>query len=84
MTRMLIAVLLLASATACGTPNHMQYDFGRASLEAYNTQQDLTRASVADNQHPLTGNEAAAIRLNQRVAITDTESGDSELNQGTD
>lgn len=83
MTRTLIAFLLLASATACKTPNHQQYDYGRATLEAYNTQTDLTRASVADNQHPLAGNEAAAIRLNQRTSATDTESGDSELNQGT-
>lgn len=84
MTRPLIALLVVVSATGCRAPNHLQYDFGRATMEAYNTQQDLTRPSVAETQHALTGNEAAAIRLNQRTSATDQESGDSELTQGTD
>lgn len=75
-----LAVLLLAAA-GCASPLHLTYDFGRAYTESIVAQADLTRASVADSQIHLYGNEAASIRIQVQKETTDSETGDAELTQ---
>ncbi len=67
---------------ACAQPVHLQYDFGRAYWEAQRIQADLSRPSVAESVYPLSGAEAAKIRLNAETATGDEESGKAEaINQ---
>ncbi len=75
MTRLLAALLLLAG---CAQPVHLQYDFGRASSAAFRTQADLGRASVANAQYPLSGEEGLALRQSVVKETTDEESGEAE------
>ena len=70
--------------SACAQPQHMSYDFGRAYSATFPVQADLTRASVDGLDHPLSGVEAQAIRLNVQVESTDTESGESNYSIGND
>lgn len=76
MTRILAAALLLAG---CAQPTHLQYDFGRASAAAFRTQADLGRASVANAQYPLSGDEGLALRQAVVKKTTDEESGKAEM-----
>jgi hypothetical protein len=69
---------VLALATACGEPVHLGWDYGRAYVDAFTMQSDLTRPSVAASQYQLSGNEAAQIRLRAEQATTDQESGETE------
>jgi hypothetical protein len=71
----------LAALTACGSPRHLQYDFGRAYTMAFTAQADLTRPSVANKQYPLYGIEGAKIRILVQEATTEQESGTSEIQQ---
>ena len=75
-----LAVLLLAVA-GCASPLHLTYDYGRAYTESIVAQADLTRATVADYQVYLYGEEAAKIRIQVAKEATDAESGESELQE---
>lgn len=72
----------LAMLAACGSPRHLQYDFGRAYTAAFVAQADLTRPSVANKQYPLYGIEGVKIRILVQESATEAESGESELEQG--
>lgn len=66
---------------ACAQPVHLQYDFGRAYTESMRTQADLSRPSVAASTYPLSGEEAAKIRMRAAEASSDEESGGEEAIQ---
>lgn len=76
-------VLLTVALSACASPLHLQYDYGRAYTAAMVSQADLTRPSVANAQYQLYGTEAEAIRIRVREKTTDTETNEAtlELNQ---
>lgn len=71
--------MILALTLACGSPQHLQYDYSRSTSEAFNAQADLTRESVATELYPLMGIEGLAIRYRAAEAAVDQESGESEL-----
>lgn len=66
---------------ACAQPVHLQYDFGRSYTEAMRVQADLSRPSVAESTYPLSGEEAAKIRMRAAEASSDQESGEEEAIQ---
>ncbi len=74
-----LAGVTLASGCSGAAKTHLQYDHGRAFSAIMIAQADLTRPSVADLAHPLTGVEAQAIRLRVQEATTDQETGDATL-----
>lgn len=82
-TLLVLLGLGLAGLTACGSPRHLQYDFGRAYTQAFTAQADLTRPSVANKQYPLYGIEGVKIRILVQEATTAKETGQSQLEQGT-
>jgi hypothetical protein len=87
MNRALPTLLVLAAAAfaaGCKAPTHMQYDHGRATMAAFIAQGDLSRPSVVNSDHPLTGEEAAAIRLNATKISSEEKTGDSELTTETE
>lgn len=71
--------MILLLLVACGSPTHLQYDFGRASWQSQQIQADLSRPSAAEAVYPLTGEEALKIRKNVSKATSDEESGKAEL-----
>ncbi|MCP4808123.1 MAG: hypothetical protein GY913_31295 [Proteobacteria bacterium] len=71
--------MILALTLACGSPRHLQYDYSRASAEAFDAQSDLTRESVANELYPLMGIEGLAIRYRAAEAAADKESAESTL-----
>lgn len=75
-------VALILFATACAPKEHLQYDFGRAYMDAIRGQGDLTRPAVASAQYPLYGIEGVAIRLNVQKTTTAEESGESTVDIG--
>jgi len=75
------ALILSLALAGCGSPLHLQYDHGRASQAAFNTQADRTRPAVADSAYPLTGSEALEIRSRVFEQMTDTETGQAEYVQ---
>ncbi len=82
MTRIIIAAATLFALTGCGSSKHMQYDFGRAFTAANTAQADLTRPSAANSAFPLSGVEAAAIRINVTASTTEEKDSQSTLKQG--
>lgn len=70
--------MILLLLAACGSPTHLQYDFGRANWQSQQIQADLARPSAAEAVYPLTGAEALKIRANVQEASTDEESGKAE------
>lgn len=76
-----LALLALVSASACASPLHLTYDFGRAYTEAFVKQADLTRPSVANSTYQLYGTEAAEIRIRVREETTNTEDNASTLGE---
>ncbi len=74
------AIFLLAGAAlaGCAHPQHLQYDYGRAYMDALTIQADLGRPSVAEAQYPLTGFEGLQMRRLVTEEATDTESGEAE------
>lgn len=81
MTRFAIALGTMV-LMGCGSPRHLQYDYGRAYTAAVTAQADLTRPAVQDLQHPLAGVEAQAIRLRVEQSTTDVETGESQMTSG--
>jgi len=81
---MIGSLVLAALASGCSGAGvrHLQYDYGRAFSATIVGQADLTRPSVANLQHPLSGVEAEAIRLRVKESTSDTESGQATLMQG--
>lgn len=73
------AVVLASPLFGCNNARHMQYDFGRATTEAFAAQADLSRPSAATGDYPLQGNEAAAIRLAAIKVSSEEKTGESEL-----
>ncbi|MCB9762719.1 MAG: hypothetical protein H6739_23160 [Alphaproteobacteria bacterium] len=73
-----LALSLAALLTACGHPQTLQYDYGRAYNDAFDTQTDLTRPSVEDAVYELNGVEGMAIRANVSSETSDEKSGDAE------
>jgi len=74
-------VLVLAAAAAlsgCAHPQHLQYDHGRAYMDALNAQADLGRPSVAGAEYHLTGFEGIQLRVRVTEEATDQESGEAE------
>jgi hypothetical protein len=69
---------LLLLLAACGQPTHLQYDHGRAMNDAMRIQADLTRDTVKDSLYPLSGFEAAEIRLRAAEATAEEKSGEAE------
>ena len=73
--RFLLPCALLLAASACTTPLHKAYDYGRAYQAAFDAQSDLSRPSVQASQHALNGIEAFQIRLQVVAESTDKEAG---------
>lgn len=71
MTRSIILAAVALIASGCGTPMNLSYDFGRSYSAAFQTQADLTRASVAAAQYRISGLEGTAIRLQVEQSTTD-------------
>ncbi len=61
---------------ACGEPAHLQHTWSQSYTEAFGTQADLERESVAYFQTELTGEEALALRERVAEATTDAETGE--------
>ncbi len=74
---------ILAASSACTSPLHLTYDYGRAYTESIVAQADLTRPSAAEAHYSLYGVEAVNIRLRVQDEATDSESGETELSQDT-
>jgi hypothetical protein len=74
-----LALGALIGLSACASPLHLTYDFGRAFTEAFTNQADLTRPSVANSTYSLYGQEAAEIRIKVRDVTTKAASGQSQL-----
>lgn len=70
--------LAIAMLTGCAGRSHLGFEFGQSFSNAFTTQADLTRASIAASEYKLSGQEAASIRLQVQVATTDAESGDTD------
>lgn len=70
---------LLLALLGCAQPVHLQYDHGRAYYTMNQVQADRTRESVKDAVYPLSGFEAANIRIRAEEATTDVESGKMEV-----
>lgn len=66
-------IVACTGLSACVSPLHLTYDFGRAFTEAAATQADLTRTSVANSNYQLYGVEAEAIRIRVQEDSTDDE-----------
>ncbi len=81
MTRFIMLAATIALMTACGSGRHMQYDHGRAYTAAMTAQADLTRPAAASAAYPLSGTEAARIRLNVTTSTSDEETAESTLQQ---
>jgi uncharacterized membrane protein YgcG len=80
MPRILPYVFALALVGCSGAgARHLQYDYGRAYSAAVVAQADLTRPSVANLEHPLSGVEAQAIRIRVKESTSDTETGTSSM-----
>ncbi len=73
------ALLGALGAAGCASPLHLTYDYGRAFTEAFTSQPDLTRPSVATSTYHLYGTEAAEIRIRVREETTNRETGQSKL-----
>jgi hypothetical protein len=72
-------VLVMIAVTGCSSHhNHLQYDLGRATTQAFRAQADLSRPSVADSAYALTGTEAMVMRERVTEVSTDQESGEAE------
>lgn len=76
---LMMSALLLASA--CTRPQRLQYDYSRSYAQAFNTQADLTRASVDDAIYHISGTEGILLRQNVLTETTDTESGTAEATE---
>ncbi|MCB9744412.1 MAG: hypothetical protein H6740_17575, partial [Alphaproteobacteria bacterium] len=55
MMRLAFTLVALAALTACGHPQHLQYDHAQAYEQAFSTQADLSRESVEDAVYELNG-----------------------------
>lgn len=64
-------MILLALLLGCGSPTHLQYDYGRSFYQVIALQTDLTRSNVP--AYGLSGTEAAAIRMRVEEASTDKD-----------
>lgn len=71
-------IFVFSILVGCGSPTHLQYDFGRATYEAQALQADLSRASVVESIYPLSGPEAEQLRLNVLKATTEEKTGRME------
>lgn len=65
--------MILLFFLACGSPTHLQYDFGRSYNDTLQIQSNLARSSAVSEVYPLTGAEAVGIRA-QAVTAATTES----------
>ena len=65
--------MMMLLLLACGSPTHLQYDFGRSYRDASQIEQNLSRASAVNEVYPLTGAEAVGIRA-EVVKATTTDS----------
>lgn len=74
-----LAITAVVALSGCASPMHLTYDFGRAFTEAFTSQADLTRPSVANSTYQLYGTEAAEIRIRVREETTDKQTGQSKL-----
>lgn len=79
-----LGVLSVAAVAGCAEPLHLGYDFGRAFTQAVVAQGDLTRPSIANERYVLYGIEGTQIRLNVAQETTETETGQSELETGSE
>lgn len=77
-----LACAAFAAGCSGAGARHLQYDYGRAFSAAVVGQADLTRPSVANLQHPLSGVEAEAIRIRVKESTSDAETGEATLQQG--
>lgn len=77
-----LPVALLFALAACGRPQHLTYDFGRAYVAAFSAQSDLTRPSVANEIYPLYGIEGVKIRLMVQSATSTDKSGTATVTAG--
>ena len=75
-----LGIITLSWISGCGSPIHLQYDHGRASQAAYQTQANLSRAPVSES-HALSGQAGLEIRTRVFEEATDTESGKAEYVQ---
>lgn len=81
MNRLVILLAAVALSSACKSPLHLSYDYGRAFVETLRVQADLTRPSVQYAGYSIYGVEAAAIRLNVESASTQSEEATGEMSQ---
>lgn len=70
--------ILLALLAGCAQPTHLQYDFGRAYMEAGTTQANLDRPSAARAVYSLSGTEGEQLRKNVEQETTEKKSGKAE------
>lgn len=69
---------LLLFLIACAQPAHMQYDFGRAYMDAADIQANLDRPSAAGSIYELSGTEGLKLRENVEKETTEEKSGTAE------
>jgi hypothetical protein len=78
----ILVFALLPMMSACTSPLHLAYDYGRSYTQTFTAQPDLTRPSAANAAYGLAGTEAAAIRLNAPKESTDKETEESTFSTG--
>ena len=74
-------LIALTGLIGCGQPLHQQYDFGRAYMDAFNAQADLTRPSAEDASYAISGTEGLELRQRVTEEATDTETAQPETTQ---
>lgn len=72
---------LLLVVLGCAQPTHLQYDFGRAYMEAASLQANLDRPSVANAVYELSGTEGVQLRENVEASTTEQKSGKAETTE---
>ena len=74
-------LLALTGLIGCGQPLHQQYDFGRAYMDAFNTQADLTRPSAENAGYAISGTEGIELRQRVTEEATDVETTQPQTTQ---
>lgn len=77
MTRTLFFLATVGMFGGCTGP-HLTQDFGRAYMEAFTAQPDLTRRTIEELEYDLGGFEGTEIRLRQQESATNEEEAKAE------
>ena len=81
--RLTLTICAMGLLMACGHPQTLQYDHGRAYHEAMAVQADRDRESASDAVYTLTGEEALRIRILVTESATNADNTSTTLDLQT-